>query len=98
MKIAILTSFYEFSNSYSLCSVVESQLKSLVKYGYETVLLVHDNFEDSDKVPEGVEIRKVVPRFELVDYSNHQDVKPGFDDQVKKTLDWILDNITSMKL
>ena len=87
MKIAVLTSFWEFNSSYSLCSVVESQLKSLVKYGYNPVLLVHDNFVDDDKVPEGVEIRKVVPRFELVDYSNHQDVKPGFDDQVKKTLD-----------
>ena len=86
-KIACLTSFYEFNSSYSLCSVVESQLKSLVKYGYETVLLVHNNFTDSDKVPEGVEIRKVVPRFELVDYSNNKDVEPGFDDQVKKTLD-----------
>src|SRR3990167_4630528 len=82
--VGILTTFYEFSNSYSLCSVVESQLQALVKYGYKTVLFVHDNFKDDDKVPGGVEIRKVVPRFLLVDYSAHQDVSPDLDRQAEE--------------
>lgn len=83
-KVGIMTTFYEFSTSYSLCSVVESQLKALVKYGYETVLFVHDNFKDDEKVPEGVEIRKIVPRFLLVDYSAHQEVSPDLDSQANE--------------
>ncbi|MBI4136918.1 glycosyltransferase family 4 protein [Candidatus Roizmanbacteria bacterium] len=82
--VGILTTFYEFSNSYSLCSVVESQLQALIKYGYKTVLFVHDNFKDDDKVPEGVEIRKIVPRFLLVDYSAHQEVSPDLDNQAEE--------------
>ena len=80
--IGILTSFYEFNSAYSLCSVVESQLTALKKYGYPTVLFVHDNFKDDDKVPEGVEIRKIVPRFELQDYGAHQQVNEDYKSQV----------------
>lgn len=83
-KVGILTTFYEFSSSYSLCSVVENQLTSLVKHGYKPVLFVHDNFDDNEKVPEGVEIRRVVPRFLLIDYSNCQDVSDDFDGQVEE--------------
>ncbi|KKK69559.1 hypothetical protein LCGC14_2932840, partial [marine sediment metagenome] len=72
-KIGIMTSFYEWNHSYSLCSVVESQLVALVKNGYEAVLYVHDNFKDDTLVPKGVEIRKIVPRFTLVDYSGFQE-------------------------
>ena len=85
MKIGILTNFYQWDNAYSLTSVVKSQLEVLVKYGYEAVLFVHDNFKDEGDVPEGVEVRKVIPRFGLVDYSGNQSLEEGFDDQVKKT-------------
>ena len=84
MKIAVLTTFYNFDRAYSLVSVAEEQLLSLLKYGYEPVLFVHDNFKDDDKIPKGVEIRKVIPRFQLVDYSSNQPVESGFQDQVKK--------------
>lgn len=83
--VGILTTFYDFSNSYSLTSVVEAQLTALVKNGYKTVLFVHDNFKDDDKVPQGVEIRKIVPRFLLVDYSGCQDPSPDLFDQANKT-------------
>ena len=81
-RIGVLTTFYSFDNSYSLCSVVESQLISLVKYGYETTLYVHDNFKDDDKVPAGVHIKKTVPRFLLEDYTAHQEVNGAFQVQV----------------
>tara|TARA_R100000789_G_C3018819_1_gene153074 strand:+ start:1594 stop:2850 length:1257 start_codon:yes stop_codon:yes gene_type:complete len=84
MKILILTTFYDFSPAYSLCSVVKEQLEMLLRNGYKPVLAVHDNFTDDDKIPKGVEIRKVVPRFQLVDYSSNQPVESGFQDQVKK--------------
>lgn len=66
--IGILTSFYNFDNSYSLCTVVKDQLTALVKYGYKTVLFVLPNFKDDDKIPEGVEIRKIVPQIILEPY------------------------------
>lgn len=90
--VGILTTFYEFSTSYSLCSVVEAQLKALVKYGYKTVLFTHDNFKDDEKVPEDVEIRKIVPRFLLVDYSAHQDVSPDLDNQANEAYEALKKN------
>ena len=81
--IGILTTFYEFNSAYSLCSVVENQLTALVKYGYKTVLFVHDNFKGDENVPKGVEIRKIVPRFTLVDYGAHQPVNDDYKNQVE---------------
>lgn len=80
-KVAVLTTFYNFDKAYSLVSVVENQLISLVKYGYKPVLFVHDNFQG--EVPEGVEIRRVIPRFTLVDYSSNQPVASDFRRQVE---------------
>ena len=83
--VGILTTFFNFDPSYSLCSVVESQLAALVKFGYKTILFTHDNFTDDAKVPKGVEIRKIVPRFLLVDYSAHQEVSKDLEEQSKQT-------------
>jgi len=84
MKVGILTTLYEANTSYSLWTVMESQLVSLVKNGYDTVLFVHDNFNDDAKVPAGVEIRKIVPRFILVDYSTFKEPSEDLDKQAKK--------------
>jgi hypothetical protein len=92
MRIGVLTTFYEFNPSYSLCSVVESQLKSLVENGYDTVLFVHDNFKSDDKVPKGVEIRKIVPRFNLIDYSAHQEVSTDLETQANEAYEAIKEN------
>ncbi len=81
-KVGILTTFYDLNKAYSLTSVVEAQLAALVKYGYAPVLFVHDNFSDDALVPDGVEVRKVIPRFLLVDYSNNQELSTGFEEQV----------------
>lgn len=86
MKVGILTTFYNLDSSYSLASIVYDQMIMLTKYGYETVLLVHDNFEDESKVPQGVEIRKVVPRFNLVDYAAEDKLRDDFEEQVEKII------------
>lgn len=83
IQIGILTTFYEFKKSYSLTSVVENQLRSLVRYGYKPVLFVHDNFKDDEQVPEGVEIRKVIPRFHLIDYQVGDVLHEDFNKQVQ---------------
>lgn len=91
MRIGILTTFYDFNKAYSLCSVVEAQLIALVKYGYNPVLFVHDNFKGD--VPKGVEIRKIVPRFKLIDYSANQPVAKDFFEQVKKIKEALEQNL-----
>src|SRR3990167_4237954 len=66
--IGILTTFYNFDPGYSLCAVVRDQLIPLVKNGYKPILFVLPNFEDDTLVPEGVEIRKIVPQIILEPY------------------------------
>lgn len=67
-KIGIVTTFTSLDPGYSLCAVVIDQLKGLVKNGYHTVLFVLPEFTDTDTVPEGVEIRNVVPQIILEPY------------------------------
>ena len=68
--IGILTTFYDFNRAYSLASVVYDQLVMNVRHGYKTVLFVLPSFKDDDKVPQGVEIRKIVPQLILEKYKN----------------------------
>lgn len=90
--IGILTTFYELNPAYSLSTVVESQLRSLVKAGYKTVFFVHDNFKSDDQVPEGVEVRKIVPRFLLVDYADHREPMSDLQQQADKAYEAIKEN------
>lgn len=69
LKIGIFTTFGDMAPSFSLAGVVRQQLISLTKHGYSPVLFVLDFFKDDDKVPEGVEIRKVIPQLLLEPYS-----------------------------
>lgn len=69
-KVGCLTTFYNFRPEFSLCGVVRQQLIALAKYGYEPVLFVLENFEGD--VPEGVEVRKVLPQITLEPYTKGQ--------------------------
>jgi len=82
LRIGILTTFYNWDKSYSLVSVVEEQLLSLLENGYSPVLFVLPSFKDDDKIPEGVEIRKVIPQVTLVDYADFRPIQDGFQEQV----------------
>lgn len=68
MKIAILTTFSDLKPSFSLATVVRQQLITLVKQGHKPVLITLDIFKD--KVPEGVELRPILPQLILEPYSN----------------------------
>jgi glycosyltransferase involved in cell wall biosynthesis len=65
-KIGIFTTFYNLNTEYSLCTVVLQQLQALKKNGFEPVLYVLTNF--SGDVPEGIEVRKVIPQLILEPY------------------------------
>lgn len=68
-KIAILTTFADFRPEFSLVGVVDQQLKMLLKHGYKPVLITLDIFKDENRVPVGVEVRKILPQLILEPYS-----------------------------
>jgi hypothetical protein len=72
LKVGILSTFSNFDPAFSLCSVTQQLLIALVKYGYEPALFVLDCFTDDEKVPKGVEIRKVIPKLVLEPYTKNQ--------------------------
>lgn len=87
-KIGIFTTFYDFNRAYSLCSVVYDQLVAHVKRGYKPVLFVLESFKDDASVPEGVEIRKIVPQIILEPYKGLEYPENYLEDveKVKKAL------------
>lgn len=68
-KIGVLTTFLNFNPEFSLTSVVRQQLISLIRNNYRAVLFTLTTFKDDDLVPEGVELRKVLPQLILEPYS-----------------------------
>src|SRR3990167_11474074 len=96
-KIALLTTFHNLDPAYSLCTVVLSQIVSLKKYGYDPVLFVLNTFTDEyNKLPEGVEVRKVIPQVLLVDYSGEQEVNADFNDQCEKIYSALKEHTTDI--
>ena len=85
-KIGIFTTFYDFSPSYSLCSVVRDQLVAHIHRGYKPVLFVLESFKDDEAVPEGVEVRKVVPQLILERYKGFL-VPDDVQDDVKRVVE-----------
>ncbi|MBI2110666.1 glycosyltransferase family 4 protein, partial [Candidatus Woesearchaeota archaeon] len=80
--IGFFCAHYHWDKGYSVTSVIHDQLEMNVRHGYKAVLFVLPVFKDNDKVPKGVEIRKVVPQLILEKYKNYgqpddfkQDVK-----------------------
>src|SRR3990167_10124153 len=69
-KIGFLTCHYDWDKAYSITSVIHDQLLMNLRHGYKPVLFVLPSFKDDARVPEGVEIRKVVPQLLLEAYKN----------------------------
>lgn len=67
-KIFIGTTFYRIDPGYSLCAVVIDQLTALVAHGHKPVLLTLPTFKDEALLPQGVEVRKIVPQLILEPY------------------------------
>lgn len=70
--VGIFTTFYNFDRAYSLVSVVYDQLSAHIRNGYTPVLFVLESFKDDVLVPEGTEIRKVIPQIILEPYKGFQ--------------------------
>jgi len=70
-KVAVFTTFMDLPSGYGLVPVVLSQLKMLVNNGYTPGFFVIKGFEkhvDAKRVPDGVELKPVVPFMHLFDY------------------------------
>lgn len=83
-KIGILTTFDYWAQTYSLVSIVESQLNMLQSNGYEPVLFVNECFQDNPKLT--CEVRKVVPVFTYEDYPDISAVSEDLVHRIKKAL------------
>ena len=68
MKIGILSTFYRLDPGYSLCAVVVDQLTALIAHGHKPILFTLPSFNDEALLPEGVEVRKIVPQLILEPY------------------------------
>jgi len=80
-KVAIFTTFSEYSEAYSLTRICSEQLKMLTRHGYKPVVIVQEGFkpEKAFTLP-GVEI-KTIPNVIC-----HNEVKKDetFDEDVEK--------------
>lgn len=83
--IGWMTTHYDWSKAYSVTSVIHDQLEMNLKHGYKCVLFVLPSFKDDDKIPQGVEIRKVIPQLVLEKYKNFNN-PPEFKDEVKQVV------------
>lgn len=81
-KVGILTTFGSWDTSYSLVSVVSEQLSAHVANGYKPVLFVLNNFKDVSLVPEGVEVRAIVPQLYLEAYKGL-----GYPENIQEEVD-----------
>ena len=66
MKVGILTTFSNYSQTYSLVHIVDSQIRMLKSMGHDVVLFVNEDFEG--KVD--CEVRAVVPVFTYENYDS----------------------------
>lgn len=85
-RVIVITTFASFSPDYSLVSVVADQLRMLTRHGYTLGLAVQEDFRDDDKVPEGVNIHKVLPVISLHDYAIGETARPDFEQNVARVV------------
>src|SRR6266702_2272453 len=75
MRIAIVTSFLEMSDHYSLTSIVKSQLRMILDNGHQAVLITREEFSwKHEKGFEDVVVRPVIPSHNQVDYQSERDL------------------------
>ena len=95
--IGFLTAHYNWDRSYSITSVMHDQLVMNLKYGYKVVLFVLPAFQDDDKIPAGVEVRKVVPQFVLENYKGFSYPK-NWKDEVKQVVKVLTDKASDIDI
>lgn len=80
-QVAILTTFYSVDNAYSLCNVVEDQLKMFTMHGYKIKLFVDEGLDE--KTLKGVWKHPNITfvKFMKVERSNEGKLKENFQEE-----------------
>lgn len=94
-RVAIFTTFADFSPAYSLCRIANDQIKMLVSNGYHPTVIVQEGFKTEGA---GAFAYPEVTLAYIPNVPCHNEVKKDetFDDDVTKTeqaLEKILENI-----
>ncbi len=93
-KVAIFTTFTYYAAGYSLVNLVRSQVRMLVRAGYEPHLIVATNYpEKDDKYYKEAILHKIIPHGHLHDYKKakldpkHQPIVDGTVEALKALID-----------
>ncbi len=96
-KVAICTSFTGWDQSYSLCRIVDTQIRMLVGSGYKPVVIVKQGFrpEEMFALPE-VELR-YIPPFNVSNYVAEA-VDETFKEDVEKVKKALIENLKDVDI
>lgn len=83
MKVGILTTFSNMSETYSLVAIVKNQIDMLTKAGHEVVLFVNENFHGDAPC----EIRAIVPVFSYEQYLSVSSIPSHLVSSIKDALE-----------
>lgn len=75
MKVAILTTFQDFTPGYSLTGIVSDQARMLQEHGDEVDIIVSTHF-NRKTTPLNVNVRELLPFAHLIDYKSLKDLTP----------------------
>ena len=86
-KVTLFTTFYSVDPAYSLCNVVEDQLKMFTMHGYKIDLLVDEELDESTLSGVWKHPNITLKKFMKVDRSNEGILADNFQDQANQLYD-----------
>jgi glycosyltransferase involved in cell wall biosynthesis len=98
MKIAIFTTFYGVDEAYSLCRVVEDQIRMLRRGDDEIILLANDGFKASGVWSETT-VRTIPKVYNMNNLPSKDEPKPNrFDEDVEKMYQALKENLKDIHI
>lgn len=91
-RVAILTTFQDFNPAYSLTGIVSDQYRMLTEHGHEVDLYTCTQFNKSS-LPEGVNVKTMIPFAHLTDYTTRADIKPEHETTVEQTAAMLVEQL-----
>ena len=91
-KVCILTTFTGFDQSYSLCRIVDTQIRMLVGSGYEPVVIVKQGFRPEEMFALKEVTLRYIPPFPASNFINEA-VDETFKDDVEKLKLALIENL-----
>lgn len=95
--VAIFTTFYQIDPAYSLCNVVEDQLKMFTMHGYKIKVLVDEGLDESKLRGVWKHPNVTICKFLTVDRSNEGILPSDFHEQANKLYEQIKEILKDVK-